>query len=105
VQNAHIEALPVFATYGAFQHFWLPRLRSNVVYGFVQVQNSAGQPASAFHQNNYSAGNLICNPFGSLTVGTEFLYGWRVNKDGSSGNAPRIMFSEKYNFVRTQSTE
>jgi hypothetical protein len=105
LQNAHIEALPVVATYGGFQHFWFPRLRSSVVYGFVQVQNSGGQPASAFHQSNYSAGNLIWNPFGSLTVGTEFLYGWRVNKDGTSGNAPRIMFSAKYNFVKTQSKE
>jgi hypothetical protein len=35
----------------------------------------------------------------------EFLYGWRVNEDGSSGNAQRIMFSAKYNFVRVQSTE
>ena len=45
------------------------------------------------------------NPFGSLTLGTEFLYGWRVNKDGSSGNAPRIMLSAKYNFIKQPSTK
>jgi len=28
-----------------------------------------------------------------------------VNKDGSSGNAPRIQFSAKYNFIRTQAAE
>jgi hypothetical protein len=55
--------------------------------------------------SNYTTGNLIWNPYGSLTLGMEFLYGWRVNEDGSSGNAPRIMFSAKYNFVRVQSTE
>jgi hypothetical protein len=72
--------------------FRLSRLRSSAVYGFVQVQNTEAQPGSAFHQSNYTAGNLISNPYGSLTLGMEFLYSWRVNKDGSSGKAPRIMF-------------
>jgi hypothetical protein len=71
----------------------------------VQVQNTEAQLASVYHQGQYMGGNLIWNPFGSLTLGGEFLYGWRVNKDGSTGNAPRIQFSAKYNFVRTQSSE
>ena len=105
LQNPHIQALPVVATYGGLQHFWIPRLRSSIVYSFVQVQNTEAQPSSIYHQGNYTAGNLIWNPFGSLTLGGEFLYGWRVNKDGSTGNAPRIQFSAKYNFVRTQAAE
>ena len=105
LQNPHIQALPVIATYGGLQHFWLTRLRSSVVYSFVQVQNTEAQLGSVYHQGNYTAGNLIWNPFGSLTVGGEFLYGWRDNKDGSTGNAPRIQFSAKYNFVRTQPAE
>lgn len=102
-QNTKLTAVPVVATYGGFQHFWVPRLRSNAVYGFLQVQNTAFQPGPTFHESNYMAGNLIWNPFGSLTVGTEFLYGWRVNKNNATGNAPRIMFSAKYNFIRAQS--
>jgi hypothetical protein len=105
LQNPELKAVPVVATYGGFQHFWVPRLRSSVVYGFVQVQNTEAQPGSVFHQSNYTAVNLIWNPYGSLTLGPEFLYGWRVNKDGSTGNAPRIMFSAKYNFIRAQSKE
>jgi hypothetical protein len=105
LQNPHIQALPVIATYGGLQHFWIARLRSNIVYSFVQVQNTVAQPGSTYHQGNYTAGNLIWNPFGSLTVGGEFLYGWRDNKDRSTGNAPRIQFSAKYNFVRTQPAE
>ncbi len=54
-----------------------------------------------YHEGDYTGGNLIWNVFGSLTVGGEFLYGWRDNKDGSTRNAPRIQFSAKYNFVRT----
>jgi DcaP outer membrane protein len=100
--NPHIQALPVVATYGALQHFWNDRVRSSAIYSFVQVQNTEAQVASIYHQGQYMGGNLIWNPFGSLTVGGEFLYGWRVNKDDSTGNAPRIQISAKYNFVRNE---
>ncbi len=102
LQNPHIQALPVVATYGALQHFWSMRVRSSAIYSFVQVQNTEGQIASTYHQGQYMGGNLIWNPFGSLTVGGEFLYGWRVNKDDTTGNAPRIQVSAKYNFVRNE---
>lgn len=105
LQNPHIQALPVVATYASLQHFWSSRVRSSIMYSFVQVQNTEAQPGSTYDQGNYTAGNLIWNPFGSLTVGAEFLYGWRDNKDGSTGNAPRIQFSAKYNFIRAQSME
>lgn len=103
--NPHVQALPVVATHGGFQHFCFDKLRSSIVYSFVQVQNTYAQPGTIYHQGNYTAGNLIWNPLGSLTVGAEFLYRWRVNKDGSSGNAPRVQFSAKYNFVRTQPSD
>jgi DcaP outer membrane protein len=102
LQNPHIQALPVVATYGALQHFWSERVRSSAFYSFVQVQNTEGQVGGAYHQGNYTGGNLIWNPFGSLSVGGEFLYGWRDNKDGSTGNAPRFQVTAKYNFVRNE---
>ncbi len=102
LQSPHIQALPVVATYGSLQHFWSERVRSSAFYSFVQVQNTEAQLGAAYHQGNYTGGNLIWNPFGSLTVGGEFLYGWRDNKDGSTGNAPRFQISAKYNFVRNE---
>lgn len=98
--NPKLRSLPVLGAYGSYQHFWLPSLRSNLIYGFVQVDNTPFQSGSVFHQSNYSAANLIWNVAGSLNVGAEFLYGWVVKKDGSSGNAPRLMISAKYNFVK-----
>ena len=64
LNNPHIQALPVVATYGGLQHFWIPRLRSSIVYSFVRVQNTEAQPGNTYHQGNYAAGNLIWNPFG-----------------------------------------
>ena len=105
IANPRLKALPVVGTYGAYQHFWTSKLRSSVIYGFAQIQNTEFQDGSVFHQSNYSAGNIIWNAIGSLNLGAEFLYGWRVNKDGSSANAPRIMFSAKYNFVNSPPTK
>ena len=102
---SRLKALPVFGSYGAYQHFWSSKLRSSLIYGFAQIQNTEFQGGSLFHQSNYSAANLIWNAIGSLNLGAEFLYGWRVNKDGSSANAPRIMLSAKYNFVKGSSSK
>ena len=101
----HLKALPLTATFGGFQHYWFKQLRSSAVYGFVQVQNTGLQPGSTFHKSDYTAANLIWNPFGSFNVGTEFLYGWVVDKNRSTANAPRFMFSAKYNFIKEGDTK
>jgi hypothetical protein len=93
-----LRATPVVAPYLGYQHYWASKVRSSAIYGFDQVNNTAFQSGSTYHKSNYMAGNLIWNVFGSLDVGTEFLYGWVKNKNNSSVNAPRIMFSAKYDF-------
>jgi hypothetical protein len=79
-------------------------LRSSIVYGFLQAQNTVAQVSSQFHRSEYSAVNLIWSPIAQLSLGSEFLYGWRVNKDNSTGNAPRIQLSAKYNFMQMKSS-
>jgi hypothetical protein len=97
-----VRALPLLSTYGSYQHQWLPSLRSNATFGYVQVQNTAFQLGSAYHNSIYSAANLIWNPIGSLDVGGEFIFGWVQNKDGGTANAPRIQFTGRYRFVNHQ---
>jgi hypothetical protein len=104
-QDPRLEAVPAIATYGGYQHFWFAKLRSSAVYGFLQAENTAAQVSSAFHRSEYGAVNLIWSPISQLSFGTEFLYGWRVNKDSSTGNAPRIQLSAKYNFMQMKSSK
>jgi DcaP outer membrane protein len=103
--TTQLKAVPLTAVYGAYQHYWTKQLRSSAVYSFDQVENTPLEPGSTYHQGNYSAANLIWNPFGSLNVGAEFLYGWIVEEDKQSANAPRFMFSAKYSFIKSTSAK
>ena len=100
--NPHLKATPAVGVEAAYQHYWIGRLRSSLVYGYAGVDNTnfEGGVFNPFNHSHYSAVNLIWNPYGSLYVGTEFLYGGQVLKDGSFAYAPRIQFSAKYSFVR-----
>ena len=95
-----LRALPLLAPTASYQHYWTPVLRSNATFGFVQAQNTAFQPATTFHKSTYSSVNIIWNPFGSIDLGAEFIYGWAQEKSGAHANAPRIQFTGRYRFVR-----
>ena len=103
--NPHLKATPALGVEAAYQHYWMKPLRSNLIYGYAAVENTnfvppAGVTFNPFNHSHYSAANLIWNPYGSLNVGAEFLYGGQVLKDGSFAYAPRIQVSAKYSFVK-----
>jgi hypothetical protein len=37
--SSDLETIGIFGAYGGIQHFWCERVRSNLVYGFVDVDN------------------------------------------------------------------
>jgi hypothetical protein len=98
--SAGLEATPAVGVEGAYQHYWLPTLRSSVVYSYAAVNNPSFAAATNFNHSTYTGTNLIWNPIGSLNVGAEFLYGWTMLQNGQKANAPRIQFSAKYSFVK-----
>lgn len=100
-----LRALPLVATYGSYQHYWTSGVRSNGTFGFVQVQNTAFQPANTYHKSTYSSASLIWNVVGSLDLGVEGIYGWVENKNGAHANAPRFQFTGRYTFVKLHPKE
>jgi len=99
--DKRLKATPDVGADVGYQHYWSKTLRSNAVYSYAGVQNTSFAAGKTYNHGDYSAVNIIWNPFSSsLHVGTEFLYGWQERKDGFHGNAPRIQFSAKYTFVR-----
>ena len=98
--SPHLEATPAVGVETAYQHYWTKRLRSNAVYSYAAVNNTDLAATSTYNHGTYTGGNLIWNPFGSLTVGAEFLYGWTMEQNGQKANAPRIQFSAKCSFIK-----
>jgi len=98
--NPHLEATPAVGVEAAYQHFWIKALRSSVVYSYAAVNNSDLAAPTTFNHSTYTAANVIWNPLGSLNIGAEFLYGWVMEQNHLTANAPRIQFSAKYSFVK-----
>jgi hypothetical protein len=103
--NTHLEATPAVGVVGSYQHYWMRRLRSNAVYSYAAVNNSDLAPGTTYNHATYTGANVIWNPFGSLNVGAEFLYGWTMEQNRQKANAPRIQFSAKHNFIKVDPEE
>jgi hypothetical protein len=98
--NPHLEATPAVGVEAAYQHYWTKSVRSSAIYSYAAVNNTDRAPTSTYNHATYTGGNLIWNPYGSLNIGAEFLYGWAMEQSGEKANAPRIQFSAKYSFVK-----
>jgi hypothetical protein len=98
--NPHLEATPAVGVEAAYQHYWRKTLRSSAIYSYAAVNDTALAAATTYNHATYTGTNLIWNPYGSLNVGAEFLYGWAMEQSGLKANAPRIQFSAKYSFVK-----
>jgi DcaP outer membrane protein len=99
--GTYLKATPAIGIEAAYQHYWRKTLRSSAVYSYAAVNDTINAPGDTYNHGEYTAANLIWNPWGSsLNMGAEFLYGWQVQQDGLKGNAPRIQFSAKYSFVK-----
>ena len=93
-----LEIIRTFGTYGGLQHFWSDKFRSNLVYGYVNSDPPAFLSGDTFDNTSYAAADLIWNPYKSLDVGIEYLWGRRENKDGAAGTSNRFLFSTRFIF-------
>jgi hypothetical protein len=82
----------------AYHHLWTDRLRSQLVYGVVNVDTLPVQPTAALERTTYALANLIYRPFRRMDVGIEYYWGERKNKDGQTGDANRLMLTVNFGF-------
>ena len=97
-----LKATPAIGVEASYQHYWFKRLRSSAIYSYAAVNNTAffSALAAPYNHATYTGANMIWNPYGSLNVGAEFLYGWTMLQNGQSANVPRFQLSAKYSFVK-----
>jgi cell division protein FtsB len=94
-------ALPVTAFMSYLDHTWSKRFSSSIGYSMLNITNSDGDLASAFHRGHYASGNFLFYPVDNVMVGTELIWGKRTNfQDGFSSDDFHLQFSFKYNFSK-----
>ena len=103
-----LRALPVFSGYLSYMHSWPLTwrfvkgwpgvLRSSFTLSWVDISNFDFQDDSDYNRTMRASMNLIYNPTRNIQGGIEFLWGERVNKDGSKGNATQLQFAIRYIF-------
>jgi hypothetical protein len=84
--------------YAAYRHFWIDKLRSNVVLSGASENNPAGSPASTNKSTRSAHANLIWSPVPNTDLGMEYIYGFRETEDGLKGHLNRVQASAKYTF-------
>ena len=82
--------LPMFGWMFGLTHEWNDLLSSNFTYAKNELDNTAGQADDSVKSTTYLAINLLAKPQDRMTVGIEYLYGTRTNKDLQSADAHRV---------------
>ena len=81
-----------------FVKAWPGILRSNMTLSWVDINNFEFQDGSDYNRTLRASINLMYSPVHNVTMGLEYLWGQRINKDKSKGTATQMQFSARYNF-------
>ncbi len=85
--------LKTLAWYSGITHQWSKSWSSNLTYSQGDIDNTPFQSAASIQRLQYMAANLIWQPTPYTFVGSEYLWGKRIDRDTSSDDASRIMVS------------
>jgi hypothetical protein len=95
--NGSLEALPYYSGMVGYTHRWNDSFRSTFSYGYVNLDNTAGQDAEFYHITHYASANLVWQLRKRLSIGLEGLYGLKEAHNGvDSGDHWRIQLGMVY---------
>lgn len=99
VDNNEAALLPILGIVAFYDRNWNEKWTSTIGYSRVDIDNTNGQAASAYHIGQYGLVDLLYYPAPNVMLGPEFQWGRRENNsDGYSVDDYRVQFSAKYNF-------
>ncbi len=103
-----LRALPLFSGYVSYMHRWPLTwgvlagwpgvLRSSFTLSWVDIRNFDWQADGAYNSTTRASVNLMYNPTKNIQGGVEYLWGERINTDGSKGTASQLQFAMRYIF-------
>lgn len=78
-------------------HCWNDAFRSTFTYGYVNLDNTAGQAATFYHTSTYASANFVWQMRKRLSIGLEGLYGIQEALNGvDSGDHWRVQVGMVY---------
>jgi hypothetical protein len=103
--TGNLESLPASGFYLDYEHQWKAwettremKLRSSIIWSFVNVNNLDFQPGNAYRRTNRYSFNVVFSPIDRIDVGIEYIYGTRENKDGNRGSADQLQMVGIFRF-------
>jgi hypothetical protein len=94
-------ALPMTGVSAFYDMQWNERYSTTFGYSMLDIDNSDGQPGTAFNRGQYALFNVMCYPVKNVMTGVEFQWGDRKNVNAFTSDDFRVQFSAKYNFATT----
>ena len=98
--GGQLQALPVFATTAAYTHQWSDHWRSTVSGGYVHLDAPGSLDPFTLDSTVYASANLVWQASPSLSVGLEYLYGYKETLNGAARDAQRLDFMIRYDFTK-----
>ncbi len=93
-----LQLFNVFAGYGSLQHWWDDTMRSNLTFGWVEIDNPGFIDDEAYKRTLRASVNFIWNPTQQVDTGVEYLWGRREDKSGDYGDAQQLQMMIRYMF-------
>jgi len=97
-QNNQLHAPGLTAFMGGYDHYWSPRVSSNLVFAQATSPAKDFYPPDFNHQLDYTAINLLYWFIENRAwAGVEYLHGGREVFSGQSSSANRLQFAVRFN--------
>jgi Porin subfamily len=92
------DSIKAYGGFGALQHWWSDKLRTNLVFSYVNINNPIYSGPKVIAGTRYGIVNLLYSPWPDVDIGAEFQYGQRIDADGTKGFQTRVQSSVIYRF-------
>ena len=94
-----LDAIGTIGGFVAYRHWWNQKWRSNVAFGFLEVDNPVRFTGTGVNESTWNAQvNLFYSPAPPLSFGVEYLTAEREIESGAQGQLNRFQFTTKYAF-------
>lgn len=94
-----LETQTAHGGHATYRHYWTDNLSSNLIGGYVSIDNDTNIVGTAVNESIYSAhANLIWQPVEKVKVGVEYMHGERELENGTEGDLDRVLTSFIYSF-------